>query len=71
MVAPLETGRIHALPVQVTYHLSSSSQSFSTLFAEPQDVYLHPPAGKGRDREDEVWGAIYLKAVVQGIVMAR
>ncbi|GMK53612.1 hypothetical protein CspeluHIS016_0101980 [Cutaneotrichosporon spelunceum] len=70
MVAPLETGRIHSLPVQVTYHLSSSSQCFSTLFPEPQDVYLHPTAGKSRDGEDEVWGAIYLKAVVQGIVMS-
>ncbi|CAK9780744.1 hypothetical protein CC85DRAFT_144129 [Cutaneotrichosporon oleaginosum] len=70
MVAQLETGRIHSLPVQVTYHLSSSSQSFSTLFSEPQDVYLHPTAGKSKDGDDEVWGAIYLKAVVQGIVMA-
>ncbi|BEI90767.1 uncharacterized protein CcaverHIS019_0308370 [Cutaneotrichosporon cavernicola] len=70
MVAHLETGRIHSLPVQVTYHLSSSSQCFSTLFPEPQDVYLHPTVSKSRDGEDEVWGAIYLKAVVQGIVMS-
>lgn len=58
----------------VSYHLQSSSQTFSTLFPTPQQVYVHPSAGLASSadgEEDEAWGAIYLKAVAQGIVMAR
>jgi predicted metalloprotease with PDZ domain len=62
--------RVH--PVQVTYHIQASSQSFSTLFSTPQQVYVHPNAGSQEvDGQDEAWGAIYLKTVVQGILMAR
>jgi len=51
--------------------LQSSTQTFSTLFATRQQVYVHPNAGSKVDGQDEAWGAIYLKTVVQGIMMAR
>jgi hypothetical protein len=52
--------------VFVRYHLPSSSQSFSTLFDTSQQVYVHASASG-----EEAWGSIYLKTVVQGVLMAR
>lgn len=58
--------------VQVSYHLPSSAQTFTSLFPTPQQVYVHAAPGQSDvDKDHEAWGAIYLKAVVQGIVMAR
>ncbi|KAK8864609.1 hypothetical protein IAR55_001859 [Kwoniella newhampshirensis] len=72
MSGPLAPNRIHSLPVRVSYYLpSTTSQSFSTLFSTPQQVYVHPNAAASkRDGEDEVWGSIYLKTVVLGVLMA-
>jgi len=84
--APLAPNRIHSLPgksiskfitptgdwtlmaVLVRYHLPNSSQHFTTLFTAPQQVYVHPSAG---GQGEEAWGSIYLKTVVQGVLMAR
>lgn len=58
--------------VQVSYHLPSSAQTFTSLFSKPQQVYVHAAPGRNDvGHDDEAWGAIYLKTVVQGIVMAR
>ena len=54
--------------VLVRYHLPHSSQSFTTLFSSTQSVYVHPSTG-GEDEDG--WGSIYLKTVVQGVLMAR
>jgi hypothetical protein len=54
-------------PVLVRYHLPTASQTFSAVFSSPQQVYVHPSAGG----EDEACGSIYLKTVVQGVLMAR
>ncbi|KAL1411621.1 hypothetical protein Q8F55_002585 [Vanrija albida] len=71
MAQPLTPNRIHQLPVQVSYHLQSSSQTFLATFPGLYQVYVHPNVGSRVDgTEDEAWGAIYLKTVVQGVVMA-
>jgi hypothetical protein len=64
--------------VQVSYHLPSSSQIFSTLLPTPQQVYVYPAApGPGpstsssSSNASESWGSIYLKTVVQGVIMSR
>lgn len=58
--------------MQVSYHLPSSAQTFTSLFSTPQQVYVHAAPGRSDvGHGDEAWGAIYLKTVVQGIVMAR
>ncbi|EIW70517.1 hypothetical protein TREMEDRAFT_61019 [Tremella mesenterica DSM 1558] len=62
MSQPLAPNRIHSLPVQVNYHLPSSTQTFTTVFEAPQPVYVHPNAASTSD--DEVWGSIYLKTVI-------
>jgi hypothetical protein len=56
-----------AFLVLVRYHLPTASQTFSAVFSSPQQVYVHPSAGG----EDEACGSIYLKTVVQGVLMAR
>ncbi|KAK4688091.1 hypothetical protein P7C73_g2025, partial [Tremellales sp. Uapishka_1] len=72
MLSPLEPNRIHNLPVQVNYHVPSSSQIFTTLFSAHQQVYVHPTAGTSKHaHEDEAWGSIYLKTVVEGLIWAR
>ncbi|EKC99839.1 hypothetical protein A1Q2_05804 [Trichosporon asahii var. asahii CBS 8904] len=65
----LAGNKIHNLPV--SYHLPSSAQTFTSLFSTPQQVYVHAAPGRSDvGHGDEAWGAIYLKTVVQGIVMA-
>lgn len=58
--------------VQVNYHIPSSSQSFTTILAPLQQVYVHPNAAPSKALgEDEAWGSIYLKTVIQGVLRAR
>ncbi|KAL7421971.1 hypothetical protein Q5752_003743 [Cryptotrichosporon argae] len=66
---PLAPNRIHSLPVRVSYLVPPSSQTFSTTFDAPQQVYVHPNPS-ARSGRDEAWGAIYLKTIVQGILGA-
>ncbi|KAI9639319.1 uncharacterized protein MKK02DRAFT_39617 [Dioszegia hungarica] len=71
MVNIPSSNKIHALPVLVNYHLPSSSSCFTALFPAPQQVYVHvKAASKVKDGEDETWGSIPLKAVVQGVMLA-
>lgn len=52
------------------YQIPASSNTFSTLFSSSQQVYVHPNAGH-EDGEEEGWGSIYLKTVIQGVLMSR
>ncbi|WVO18337.1 hypothetical protein L204_106052 [Cryptococcus depauperatus] len=59
--------RIHHLPVRVSYFVPSSNQTYSTLFPALQQVYVH----SNRDAQTpEIWGSIYLKTVVKGVLNA-
>ncbi|WVQ67299.1 uncharacterized protein L199_005494 [Kwoniella botswanensis] len=68
----LAPNKIHSLPVRVSYYLPSTSQTFTTLFATPQQVYVHPntAAASTQNGQEEAWGSIYLKTVVSGVLMA-
>lgn len=59
------------LAVQIQYHLPYSSHSFTTILPSPQQVYVCPAAPSDKGGDAESWGSIYLKTVVQGVVMAR
>ncbi|WVW84146.1 hypothetical protein I302_106175 [Kwoniella bestiolae CBS 10118] len=68
----LAPNKIHSLPVRVSYYLPSTSQTFTTLFSTPQQVYVHPntAAASTQNGQEEAWGSIYLKTVVLGVLMA-
>ncbi|WWC61972.1 uncharacterized protein I303_104558 [Kwoniella dejecticola CBS 10117] len=72
MSSALTPNKIHSLPVRVSYYLPSTSQTFTTIFSSPQQVYVHPntAASSTKNGEDEAWGSIYLKTVVTGVLMA-
>ncbi|ORY26181.1 hypothetical protein BCR39DRAFT_542223 [Naematelia encephala] len=70
MASPLAPNRIHNLPVRVVYQVPGSSQAFTTFFSSLQQVYVHPNAAAYKEAEDDVWGSIYLKTIMQGILMA-
>jgi hypothetical protein len=60
------------IPVQVQYHLPASSETFTTILPTAQQVYVYPAAPDASDKGDnESWGSIYLKTVVQGVIMSR
>ncbi|WVQ81769.1 hypothetical protein IAT38_003894 [Cryptococcus sp. DSM 104549] len=65
MLGPPAPNRIHSLPVRVSYYIPSSSQTYTTTFATPQQVYIHPNAA---DSDSEIWGSIYLKTVLKGVL---
>ena len=58
-------------PVQIQYHLPYSSHTFTTILPALQQVYIYPAAPSDKGGNSESWGSIYLKTVVQGVVMAR
>jgi hypothetical protein len=72
--------RANEISVQVSYHLPSSSQIFTTLLPSLQQVYVYPAApstsssssaSTSGSKEEEAWGSIYLKTVVQGVILSR
>jgi hypothetical protein len=75
-------GRADEISVQVSYHLPSSSQIFTTLLPSLQQVYVYPAApststsssasaSASGSKDVEAWGSIYLKTVVQGVILSR